>query len=159
MKIKDPKYLIGFSKSINGEPTGFEEKIRSGVKLLTIRQAGKKPPPKVGQLLRMYMSLRTNQCRPVFDFNTGETEQRCTGVWPIHINTVNGNTFIHSLFFLDILGAESSILVTSDTYCMDDLILKKLAVMDGWSYFSEMINYFEKPFVGNLIFWGNRNGY
>jgi hypothetical protein len=160
MKTKDPKYLIGFSKNLNSKPTEFKRKIRERIKTLTIRLVGKKPPPKVGQILRMYMGLRTSQCEPVFDFENGETEPRCTGVWPIEMwRNGYGGLSIDTEFFLEILDrARTQYYDLRDPNFpgdnCDHKFLNRFAKMDGWNSFSEMIEFFELPLKANIYFWG-----
>lgn len=169
---KEKVFTLGYSVYLNGKPTHFKQKIRDRIKTCTIRlprKDGKLPKP--GQILRKYMSLRTKQYEPVFDWEgvkgEPEIEPRCINVWPIEIVRSNNEIQLSSVFFKDFLIANGGYMSrpgnflywnAAEKYKKDRDLLNKFAIMDGWNNFEEMLSFFNKSFSGNLIHWGWNNG-
>lgn len=63
----------------------FHDPIRQGIKRSTIRKQGKRPPPKIGDLL----SLRTWTGIPYRSKQATLSEQPCAGVRPIELGLSN----------------------------------------------------------------------
>ena len=111
----------------------FADDVEHDQKLTTIRKAGKRPPPAVGENIRRYTGMRTKHCRCLGD-------RICTAVSPLRINS-------RAEIFLG--GAR-----------LASLDRVTLAVGDGFSSVKDFINFFKDthglPFKGFLIRWAKK---
>lgn len=123
--------LLGFQKQ-------FAALVESGEKRQTIRAYRKDGrDPKVGQTLYLYTGLRTKQCRKL-------GEAQCLLANGISIGSNGGMIWYPP----NIKGVH-----------MGDVKRRRIARLDGFGSYVEMIEWFDKthglPFEGQLIRWGN----
>ena len=115
----------------------FADMVRSGQKRQTIRAAGKRKPPRVGDPLMLYTGMRQCGCRKLLD-------TVCTGVTPISISTRSktisvANTLLNRW---QILTAEEA---------------DQLAIKDGFANAEELFRWVSanhgEVLSGNVIEW------
>ncbi len=116
----------------------FAPLVESGKKLCTIRQAGKRPPPKPGVHLRLFTGMRTKNCRKLRD-------AMCSWVQMIMITPRDG-VFLAPVdsnwnFSIPLTKAQA----------------EELAHRDGHENLAAMIAFFcpnkNTAFTGHLIEW------
>jgi hypothetical protein len=120
----------------------FVADVESGKKTQTIREHGKKQPPKVGDELQLYTGMRTKNCRLL-------RRAKCTSLEVIEIRS----HFRHVL-----IGTPSG-----DTYQFNRLtdgVIEKFAKADGFESVDAFFKYFESGGIGNyfsgfLIRWAD----
>lgn len=115
----------------------FASDVESGKKTQTIRKAGKKNPPNVGDQLQLYTGMRTKGCRFLA---LGE----CVEVVNVFIGMNKGKRVVG--FQVDPFGL---VQLKSDQ-------VKQLATQDGFSSVDEFFDWFLKDeidFIGYLIRW------
>lgn len=118
----------------------FAGDVESGKKTQTIRKAGKRNPPKVGDELQLYTGMRTTSCRKLADVI-------CTEVKDIKIDPRFGEVLIK-------LPGQINWLV----FDSHESVLK-LAAWDGFKSTKAFFTFFEEQagddgvFVGHLIQW------
>ena len=115
----------------------FADMVKSGQKRQTIRAAGKRKPPRVGDPLMLYTGMRQCGCRKLLD-------AVCTGVTPISISTRSktisvANTLLNRW---QILTAEEA---------------DQLAIKDGFANAEELFRWVSanhgEVLSGNVIEW------
>lgn len=119
----------------------FAGDVESGKKRCTIRRAGKRLPPKDGDILRLYTGMRTKNCRLL-------REGYCTDVNPVLFTRKNGKP----VFCIGVIvGEEKSWIqvVASE--------VKRLASEDGFKSTADFFAFFlgdsNEDFLGFLIEW------
>ena|SRR6218665_1862059 len=119
----------------------FADDVESGKKCSTIRRAGKKLPPKIGDELQLYAGMMTKNCRLL-------RKAKCTDVNPVLFTRKKGKP----IFCIGvIIGTEKSWIqvVASE--------VNKMALADGFKSTADFFDYFfgdgEEDFCGFLIEW------
>lgn len=118
----------------------FAPDVESGKKRCTIRRAGKRLPPKIGDQLSLYTGMRTSNCRLL-------RKEKCTEVTPVMLHIKNGNP---EMCLGVILGTEK---------CWIEVVaaeVKRLASEDGFASIDDFFSYFlgdDDEFYGFLIEW------
>lgn len=118
----------------------FAPDVESGKKRSTIRRAGKRLPPKVGDQLSLYTGMRTKYCRLL-------RKETCIDVNPIFISLKKGKPV---LAIGVIVGTEKCWIEVSATE------VKEMAIEDGFKSKEEFFDYFlsdTDEFYGFLIEW------
>lgn len=118
----------------------FAADVESGKKRSTIRRAGKRLPPKVGDQLSLYAGMRTKYCRLL-------RKETCTDVNPVLI-TFKNNKPVLAIGL--ILGKEKCWVQVKAAE------VKKMAIEDGFKSKEEFFDYFlsdTDEFYGFLIEW------
>lgn len=118
----------------------FAPDVESGKKRCTIRRAGKRLPPKVGDLLSLYTGMRTKYCRLL-------RREKCTEVTPVFITFKDDKP----VFMLGVIvGTEKSWIEVGAEQ------VTKLAIEDGFKSDEDFFDYFlsdTDEFYGFLIEW------
>lgn len=118
----------------------FADDVESGKKTQTIRKAGKRNPPKVGDALQLYTGMRTKSCRKLADVI-------CTDIRVIKIVPKFGEVLLR------LADGINWVIIDSKHN------LHQLALDDGFNSEEEFFAYFEKDtdendmFHGHLIRW------
>ena len=119
----------------------FSDDVETGKKRSTIRRAGKKLPPKIGDELQLYTGMRTSNCRLL-------RKGKCTDVNPVMFTRRNS----HPIFCIGVIvGSEK---------CWVEVIpteLERFAAKDGFKSIADFFAYFlgdsDEDFLGFLIEW------
>lgn len=122
----------------------FAEDVRAGKKRQTIRAKGKRPPPRVGDLLMLYTGMRQCGCRKLLDVV-------CRSVVPISISTA-------SRVVQMVAGSLVREAVTGSYWeTLSGEEIEQLARDDGFSSADDFFAFFAenhgKTFSGYLIKW------
>jgi hypothetical protein len=117
----------------------FAADVESGKKTQTIRERGKKQPPKVGDELKLYTGMRTKNCRLL-------RSAKCTSIEIVEIRSHRKHVLI---------GTPSG-----DTYQFNRLtdgVIEKFAKADGFESVDAFFEFFKTSpgdyFSGFLIRW------
>lgn len=118
----------------------FAPDVESGNKNQTIRKAGKRKPPKVGDQLQLYTGMRTKYCRLL-------RKVICASCSLIEIRPKNRNVLV---------GSPSGITIQWNR--LTDGVIEKLALDDGFSSVDSFFQFFANQsddglFEGYLIEW------
>lgn len=136
--------ILSFKKKLpSGKPTNFENKIKSGIKIHSIRE-DKHNRWRPGMKIQMAHGVRTKNYRCFDDTKT------CTGIQSIKIN----------YYFNGITPEKMEIIIDGDlfysqsgygSYGSDNLEL--LARNDGFDSTSDFFSWFNADFEGKILHW------
>lgn len=118
----------------------FEEALRSGDKAQTIRALGKRRHARPGEMVQIYIGMRTANCRLLF-------QSECVEVLPITLDKSEPTgQFIMGKPLLDVV-------LNGNALSIDEI--HRLAVADGFPDRHAFYKFFEDrlPFEGVLIRW------
>ena len=123
---------LGFSEFIDNVPTYFEEKIKAGTKIHSIRKGNRW---KAGDKIHMVYGSRTKQRRQ-FRLDT------VVSVQDIIIDFDNGGIWIDGV----------------QEYDLEPLTNKRLAINDGFAHLVYFVRFFKKAgrFEGQIIHWTDK---
>lgn len=132
----------------------FAHLVESGEKRQTIRKRrkdGRDPTP--GCRLYLFTGMRTKECRPLIVQRTVESLRRMAARFGVFGSAVECGAVFPIKIWRDVEGAKLPHLGPNDLYLDEE----QLARSDGFSSWSEMLDWFEKthglPFKGLLIRW------
>lgn len=110
----------------------FADAIKAGEKRQTIRQRGKRPPPKVGDTLILFTGMRTIHCRKLL-------QAKCAAVEPISISAA--------------MRMVKMVRLVGWTYIyvpLDADEVEALARADGFDNANEFFRFFQEEHGGTL---------
>ncbi len=134
--------ILSYRKTKEGtsKPTNFEDKIKRGEKIHTIRLDNKNRWKK-GMKIQQANGVRTKY------YNCFQ-EDVCTGIQTIKIK--------HPKSSMSLLNTYYSIKVYIDDVQLGTIGIRELAINDGFNCMKDFLDWFNEDFEGKIIHWTDK---